>query len=60
MEIRAIEVLTRAMLEVDRALDTANTTLHRSQEEALQPPAESEAVTKAAELQSCRAAEHQK
>ena len=27
MEIRAIEVLTRAMLEVDRALDTANTTL---------------------------------
>ena len=51
IEISAIEILTSAKLEVDRALDTANTTLHRSQEEALQPPFESKAVTKAAELQ---------
>ena len=36
LEISAIEIFTGAKLEVDRAPDTANTTLHRSQEEALQ------------------------
>ena len=51
MEISAVEILTSAKLEVNRALDTANATLHRSQEEALQPTVESEAVTKAAALQ---------
>ena len=51
MEISAIETLTNAKLEVDRALDRANKTLHRLLEEI---PLESEAVTKAAELNSIR------
>ena len=51
MEISAIETLTNAKLEVDRALDTANKTLHRLLEEC---PLESEAVTKATELNSIR------
>ena len=51
MEISAIEKLTNAKLDVDRALDTANKTLHRLLEEI---PLESEAVTKAAELNSIR------
>ena len=51
MEISAIEMLTNAKLEVDRALDTANKTLHRLLEEI---PLESMAVTKAAELNSIR------
>ena len=51
MEISATEALTNAKLEVDRALDTANKTLHRLLEEI---PLESEAVTKAAELNSIR------
>ena len=45
MEISAVEALTNAKLEVDRALDKANKTLHRLL---------SEAVTKAAELNSVR------
>ena len=45
MEISAIEALTN---EVDRALDTANKTLHRVPEEC---PLESEAVNNAAETQ---------
>ena len=40
MKISANEILTSAKLEVDRALEIANTTLHRSQEKALQPPVE--------------------
>ena len=45
MAICAVEALTNAKLEVDRALDKANKTLHRLL---------SEAVTKAAELHSVR------
>ena len=48
MEISAIEVLTNVKLEVDRALDTANQTLHRLLGEI---PLESEVVTKAAKTQ---------
>ena len=51
MEISAIETLTNAKLEVDRALNTANKMLHRLLEEC---PLESEAVTKAAELNSIK------
>ena len=51
VEISAIEALTNTKLEVDRALDKANKTLHRLLEEI---PLESEAVTKAAELDSIR------
>ena len=51
MEISAIEPLTNAKLEVDRALDEANKTLHRLLEKI---PLESEAVTKCAELNSIR------
>ena len=47
MEISSIETLTNTKLEVDRAQDTANKTLHRLLEEI---PFESEAVTKATEL----------
>ena len=54
MEISAIEIFTGAKLDVDRAPDTANTTLHRSQEDALQTTIESEAVTMAAKLQSLK------
>ena len=50
-EISAIETLSNAKLEVDRALDRANKTLHRLLEEI---PLESEAVTTAAELNSIR------
>ena len=46
VEISAIEALTNAKLEVDRALDKANKTLHRLLEEN---PLDSEAVTKAAQ-----------
>ena len=45
METSAIEALTNANLEVDRASDTANKTLH---------PLESEAATNAAELNNTR------
>ena len=45
------EALTHAMLEVDRALDTANKTFHRLLEEI---PLQSEAVTKARDLNSTR------
>ena len=51
VEISAIEALTEAKLEVDRALDKANKTLHRLKEEI---PLVSEAVTNAAELNSIR------
>ena len=51
MEISAIEALTNAKLEVDRALDKASKTLHRLLEEI---PLESEAVTEAEELNSIR------
>ena len=51
MEISAIETLTNAKLEVDRAMDTANKTLHRVLDEY---PLESEAVNKAAELNSVK------
>ena len=51
MEISAVEALTHAKLEVDRAQDNANMVLHRLLEEI---PFESEAVTKAAELNSIR------
>ena len=51
VENSAIETLTNAKLEVDRALDKANKTLHRLLEEI---PLDSEAVTKAAELNSIR------
>ena len=51
MAINAIEALTNAKLEVDRALATANKTLHRLLEET---PLESEADTKAAELNNIR------
>ena len=51
MQITAIETLENAKLEVDRALDTAKKTLHRLLEES---PLESEAVTKAAELNSIK------
>ena len=51
MEISAIEKLTNAKLEVDRALDTANKTLHRLLEES---SLELEAVTTAAELNSIK------
>ena len=51
VEISAIEALTHAKLEVDRALDKANKTLHRLLEEI---PLEPLAVTKAAELNSIR------
>ena len=51
MVISAIEALTNAKLEVDRALDKANKTWHRLLDEI---PLESEAVTKAAELNSIR------
>ena len=51
MEISSIEALTNTKLKVDRALDTANKTLHR----LLEPiPFESEAVTKATELNSIK------
>ena len=49
MEISAIETLTNAKLEADRALHTANKTLHRLLDECSH---ESEAITKAAELNS--------
>ena len=51
MEISNIAALTNAKLEVDRALEKANKTLHRLLEEI---PLESEAVTKTAELNSIR------
>ena len=51
MEISSTEALRNAKLEVDRALDKANKTLHRLLEEN---PLESDAVTKAAELKSIR------
>ena len=51
MEISAIETLTNAELEVDRAPDTANKTLHRLLEEV---QLESEAVNKAAEHNSIK------
>ena len=51
MEISAAEALTNAKLEVDRALDKANKTFHRWLQEI---PLESEANTKAAELNSIR------
>ena len=51
MEISSIEALTNTKLKVDRALDTANKTLHRLLEEI---PFESEAVTKATELNSIK------
>ena len=51
MEISAVEALTHAKLEVDRAQDNANMVLHRLLEEI---PFESEAVTNAAELNSIR------
>ena len=50
-EISAIEALTNAKLEVDRALATANKTLHRFLEEIT---LESEAATNAAELNNSR------
>ena len=51
MEISSIEALTNTKLKVDRALDTTNKTLHR----LLEPiPFESEAVTKATELNSIK------
>ena len=52
MEVSAIETLSNAKLEVDRALDTANKTLHRLQDER---PSESEADIKAGELNSITA-----
>ena len=51
MEVSAIESLTNAKLEVDRALDKANKTLHRLLEEI---SLELEGVTRAAELNSIR------
>ena len=51
MEISAIEALTNAKFEIDRALDKASKTLHRLLEEI---PLESEAATKAEELNSIR------
>ena len=51
MEISSIEALTNAKLEVDRALGIANKTLYRLLEEI---PFESEAVTKAIELNSIK------
>ena len=51
MGISAIEAPTNAKLEVDRAMDTADKTLHRLLEEI---PHESEAVTETAELNSIR------
>ena len=51
MEISAIETLTNAKLEADRALHTASKTLHRLLDEC---PNESEAITKAAELNSIK------
>ena len=51
MEISSIEALTNAKLEVDRAQDTANKTLHRLLEEI---PFESEAVSNAIELNSIK------
>ena len=51
MEISSIEALTNTKLKVDRALDTANKTLHRLLEAI---PFESEAVTKATELNSIK------
>ena len=51
MEIGAIEALKNAKLEVDRALDKASETLDRLLEEV---QLESEAVTKAAELNTIR------
>ena len=50
-EISAIEALTNAKLEVDRALDKANKTSHLLLDEV---PLESEAVTKVTELNSIR------
>ena len=51
MEISSIETLTNTKLKVDRALDTTNKTLLR----LLEPiPFESEAVTKATELNSIK------
>ena len=51
MEISAIETLANAKLEVDRALHTANKTLHRLLDEC---PHEFEAIAKAAELNSIK------
>ena len=51
LAISAIEALTNAKLEIDRALDKANMTLHRQLEEI---SIESEAVTKAEEIDSIR------
>ena len=51
MEISSIEALTNAKMEVDRALGIANKTLYRLLEEI---PFESEAVTKAIELNSIK------
>ena len=51
MEISAIEALTNAKLEVDRALDTANKTVRHFLDEC---PHESEAVTKAVELNNIK------
>ena len=51
LEISAIEALTNAKLEVDRALDKANKTLHRQLKEI---SIESEAVTKAAVVNNIR------
>ena len=51
MEISSIEALTNTKLKVDRALDTANKTLHHLLEAI---PFESEAVTKATELNSIK------
>ena len=51
MEISVIEALTNVKFEVDRALGEENKTLHRLLDEI---PLESEAVTKAAELNSIR------
>ena len=51
MEISAIETLANAKLEADRALHTANKTLHRLLDEC---PHEFEAITKDAELNSIK------
>ena len=51
MEISAIENLTKAKLEADRSLHTANKTLHRLLDEC---PHEFEAITKDAELNSIK------
>ena len=55
MEISAIEVLTRAILEVDRALDTANTTL--SSPTGKKHYNHQLSLRRSPRLQSCRPAE---